>query len=141
MNNQILENIKTRRSIRKYKQEQITEEELMTVLEAGTYAPSGMGMQCPILVAIQDKDTMDQIVKMNAAVMGSDSNPYYNAPTVILVFAPLDRSTWLEDGSCVLDTMMLAAHSIGLSSCWIHRERQMFETNEGKALMKQWGIP
>ena len=138
MNNQILENIKTRRSIRKYKQEQITEEELMTVLEAGTYAPSGMGMQCPILVAIQDKDTMDQIVKMNAAVMGSDSNPYYNAPTVILVFAPLDRSTWLEDGSCVLDTMMLAAHSIGLSSCWIHRERQMFETNEGKALMKQW---
>lgn len=140
MNNQVLETIKTRRSIRKYRQEQIKEEELMTVLEAGTYAPSGMGMQCPVLVAIQDKDTMNQIIKMNAAVMGSDSNPYYDAPTVILVFAPSDRTTWLEDGSCVLDTMMLAAHSIGLSSCWIHRERQMFETEEGKALMKKWGV-
>lgn len=141
MNNEVLQNIKTRRSIRKYKAEQIKETELHAVLEAGTYAPSGRGMQSPILVAVQNGELMQQIVKMNAAVLGSDSNPYYGAPTVILVFAPADRTTWLEDGSCVLDTMMLAAHSIGLASCWIHREREMFETEEGKMLMKKWGIP
>lgn len=141
MNNEVLQNIKTRRSIRKYKAEQIKAEELQTVLEAGTYAPSGRGMQSPILVAVQDESVMKQIVKMNAAVLGSDSNPYYDAPTVVLVFAPEDRTTWLEDGSCVLDTMMLAAHSTGLASCWIHREREMFDTEEGKALMKKWGIP
>lgn len=141
MNNEVLQNIKTRRSIRKYKAEQIKEDELQAVLEAGTYAPSGRGMQSPLLVAVQDKAAMKQIVKMNAAVMGTDSNPYYDAPTVVLVFAPVDRTTWLEDGSCVLDTMMLAAHSIGLGSCWIHREREMFDTEEGKALMKQWGVP
>lgn len=141
MNNEVLQNIKTRRSIRKYKTEQVKAEELQAVLEAGTYAPSGRGMQSPILVAVQDKAVIKQIVKMNAAVLGSDSNPYYGAPTVVLVFAPEDRTTWLEDGSCVLDTMMLAAHSIGLASCWIHREREMFATGEGKALMKQWGIP
>lgn len=141
MNNEVLQNIKTRRSIRKYKAEQIKETELHAVLEAGTYAPSGRGMQSPILVAVQNGELMQQIVKMNAAVLGSDSNPYYGAPTVILVFAPADRTTWLEDGSCVLDTMMLAAHSIGLASCWIHREREMFETEEGKMLMKKWEIP
>ncbi|MCB6994263.1 nitroreductase [bacterium 210820-DFI.6.37] len=141
MNNEILKNIKTRRSIRKYKPRQITEDELRAVLEAGTYAPSGRGLQSPVLVVVQDEATMAQIVKMNAAVMGTDSNPYYGAPTVILVLAPTDRTTWLEDGSCALDTMMLAAHSIGLASCWIHREREMFETEEGKALMKKWGIP
>ncbi len=141
MNNEILTNIKTRRSIRKYKQQQITEEELQTVLEAGTYAPSGRGLQSPILVAVQDSDTRKQLVKMNAEILGSSSNPYYDAPTIILVFAPVDRLTYLEDGSCVLDTMMLAAHSIGLASCWIHREREMFETAEGKALMEKWGVP
>lgn len=141
MENDVLKNIKIRRSIRKYKQTQITEDELQTVLEAGTYAPSGRGIQCPILVAVQDQETMAQIVKMNAAVMGTDKNPYYGAPTVVLVFAPTDRLTYIEDASCVLDTMMLAAHSIGLASCWIHREREMFETEEGKALMAKWGIP
>lgn len=141
MNNEILQNIKTRRSVRKYKEQQITEEELRIVLEAGTYAPSGRGLQSPVLVAVQDPKTMAQIVRMNAAVLNSDSNPYYGAPTVILVLAPADRTTYLEDGSCVLDTMMLAAHSIGLASCWIHREKEMFETEEGKELLKKWGIP
>lgn len=141
MNNAVLQNIKTRRSIRKYKASQITAEELDTVLEAGTYAPSGRGLQCPILVSVQNPEVMKQIVKLNAQILSSDTNPYYGAPTVILVFAPKDRLTYLEDGSCVLDTMMLAAHSIGLSSCWIHREKEMFETEEGKVLMKKWGIP
>lgn len=138
--NEVIDNIITRRSIKQYKKEQIKDEELRTVMEAGLYAPSGMGMQSPVMVAVQDEETMAQIVRMNAEVMGVDKNPYYGAPTVILVFAPIDRGTYIEDASCVLDTMMLAAHSIGLASRWIHRERQMFETEEGKALMKKWGI-
>lgn len=141
MNNPILENIRTRRSVRKYKEAQITEDELNTVLEAGTYAPSGRGLQSPILVAVQDPETKKRLIKMNAEILGTDTDPYYGAPTLILVFAPVDRTTCIEDGSCVLDTMMLAAHSIGLASCWIHREKEMFATTEGKALMKKWGVP
>ena len=141
MNNPILENIRTRRSLRKYKEAQITEDELNTVLEAGTYAPSGRGLQSPILVAVQEPETKKRLIKMNAEIMGTDTDPYYGAPTLILVFAPVDRTTCIEDGSCVLDTMMLAAHSIGLASCWIHREKEMFATTEGKALMKKWGVP
>ena len=129
MNNPILENIRTRRSLRKYKEAQITEDELNTVLEAGTYAPSGRGLQSPILVAVQDPETKKRLIKMNAEILGTDTDPYYGAPTLILVFAPVDRTTYIEDGSCVLDTMMLAAHSIGLASA------------EGKELMKKWGIP
>ena len=141
MNNPILENIRTRRSLRKYKEAQITEDELNTVLEAGTYAPSGRGLQSPILLAVQDPETKKRLIKMNAEILGTDTDPYYGAPTLILVFAPVDRTTCIEDGSCVLDTMMLAAHSIGLASCWIHREKEMFATTEGKALMKKWGVP
>lgn len=141
MNNPILENIRTRRSVRKYKEAQITEDELNTVLEAGTYAPSGRGLQSPILVAVQEPETKKRLIKMNAEIMGTDTDPYYGAPTLILVFAPVDRTIYIEDGSCVLDTMMLAAHSIGLASCWIHREKEMFATTEGKALMKKWGVP
>lgn len=111
------------------------------MLEAGTYAPSGRGLQSPILVAVQEPETKKRLIKMNAEIMGTDTDPYYGAPTLILVFAPVDRTTYIEDGSCVLDTMMLAAHSIGLASCWIHREKEMFATTEGKALMKKWGVP
>lgn len=141
MTNEVLKNILTRRSVKQYKPEQIKDEELQTVLEAGLYAPSGMGAQSPVMVAVQDKETMAQIIKMNAAVMGTDANPYYDAPTVILVFGPSDRRTYVEDASCVLENMMLAAHSIGLGSRWIHREKEMFVTEEGKALMKEWGVP
>lgn len=141
MENEVLKAIKVRRSVRKYQDMQIKPEELQTVLEAGTYAPSGRGAQCPVMVAVQNPQTVQQIVKMNAAVMGTDSNPYYEAPSLILVFVPKAQNTAIEDGSCVLNTMMLAAHSIGLASCWIHRERQMFETDEGRSLMKDWGIP
>ena len=141
MTNEVLKNIITRRSVKKYRPEQIKAEELDAVLEAGLYAPSGMGAQSPVMVAVQDRETMDQIVRMNAAVMGTDANPYYDAPTVILVFGPSDRRTFVEDASCVLENMMLAAHSIGLGSSWIHREKEMFGTEEGKALMKKWGVP
>lgn len=141
MTNAFLELIKTRRSCRKYKKEQIADEELKAVLEAGTYAPTGHGSQDPYIVAVQNAELLKQLTAMNAAVMGVTTNPYYDAPTYVLVFAPAGGKNSMQNGSCVLENMMLAAHALGLGSCWINREREMFDTDEGKALMKQMGLP
>lgn len=135
-----LDIIKTRRSCRHYKAEQITDKELDTVLEAGTYAPTGHGLQDPIIVAVQNPDMKARLAKMNARVMGVESNPYYDAPTYLLVFASEDNPNAFQDGSCVLENMMLAAHAIGLGTCWINREYQMFQTDEGKELMAEIGL-
>lgn len=78
---------------------------------------------------------------MNVEVMGVTTNPYYDAPTYVLVFVPEDAPNGVQDASLVLENMMLAAHSQGLGSCWIHREREMFATEEGKELMREWGLP
>lgn len=141
MNNEILKGIKERRSCRSYKAEQIKDTELDTVLEAATYAPTGRNLQAPKIVVVQDKETIEILRKLNAEVMGNpDSDPFYGAPTVVIVFSDKNVSTHLEDGSLVMGAMMLAAHAVGLGSCWIHRARQTFETETGKALMKKWGI-
>ena len=141
METNILDTIKTRRSCRKYTTEQISDDELNQVIEAGLYAPSGHGQQDPVIVAVQDEEMKQMLTAMNAAVMGVSSNPYYNAPTIILVFASADNPNAFQDGSCVLENMMLAAHAEGLASCWINREHQMFLTDEGKALMQKMGLP
>lgn len=133
--------IKTRRSCRKYTSEQITDGELAAVLEAGTYAPTARGAQAPFIVAVQQKETIGRLTKMNADVMGVHTDPYYGAPTLVLVFAPDGDKNGMQDGSCVLENMMLAAHAIGLGSCWINRENEMFATAEGRALMQEWGLP
>lgn len=141
METNFLEIIKTRRSCRKYEEKQITDEELKAVLEAGTYAPTSRGLQSPYIIAIQNDKLRAQLASMNARIMGITSNPYYDAPTYVLVFAPADAHNPIQDGSCVLENMMLEAHALGLGSCWIHREREMFSTEEGKRLMKEWGLP
>ena len=141
MNNEVLKAIRERRSIRRYKPEQVTDEELKTVLEAGTWAATGHGTQDPWIVAVQNKELMGRLVKMNAEIMGVESNPYYDAPTIVLVFASADNYNRERDGSLVLGNMMLAAHSIGLASCWINREDKMFETTEGKQIMKELNLP
>lgn len=143
MQNAVIEALATRRSIRSYKAEQITDEELKTVLEAGTWAPTGMGYQDPWIVAVQNPRLLKQISRMNAAVWGRDIDPFYGAPTYVLVFGS-DPAKWansVPDGSLVLGNMMNAAHAIGLGSCWINREREMFATEEGKALMAELGLP
>lgn len=139
--NECLEIIKTRRSCRKYRPEQITDEELKLVLEAGTFAPTSRGLQAPYIVAVQNDGQKAQLAAMNAAVMGVTSNPYYDAPTYVLVLAPVDAPNPVQDGSCILENMMLAAHAIGLGSCWIHREREIFEKTEAKELLAAWGLP
>lgn len=141
MNNEVLKAIRERRSIRRYKPEQVTDEELKTVLEAGTWAATGHGTQDPWIVAVQNKELMSRLVKMNAEIMGVESNPYYDAPTIVLVFASADNYNRERDGSLVLGNMMLAAHSIGLASCWINREDAMFSSAEGKAIMAELGLP
>ena len=141
MENNLLHVIKTRRSCRKYRPEQIPDEALNAILEAGTYAPTGMGLQSPFIVAVQDEALKDRLARMNAAIRGMSGNPYYDAPTYILVFSSADCPFAVQDGSCVLENMMLAAHALGLGSCWINREREMFATDEGRQLLKEWGLP
>ena len=135
-----LEIIRTRRSYRSYKAEQITDEQLNAVLEAGTFAPTSRGLQSPFIVAIQNEALKVRLAKMNAEIMGVTTNPYYDAPTYVLVFVPADAPNGIQDASLVLENMMLAAHAQGLGSCWIHREREMFATEEGKELMREWGL-
>ena len=141
MEKKFLEIIRTRRSYRSYQPEQITDEQLNAVLEAGTYAPTSRGLQSPFIVAIQNEELKARLAKMNAEIMGVTTNPYYDAPTYVLVFVPSDAPNGIQDASLVMENMMLAAHAQGLGSCWIHREREMFATEEGKELMKQWGLP
>lgn len=141
MEKDFFEIIRTRRSCRSYRKEQIKDEELKAVLEAGTYAPTSRGKQAPFIVAVQNEELLVRLAKMNAEVMGVTSNPYYDAPTYILVVVSTESHNPICDGSCVLENMMLAANALGLGTCWIHREREMFETEEGKQLLKEWGIP
>lgn len=141
MDNEVLKAIRERRSIRRFKPEQVTDEELKTVLEAGTWAPTGHGSQDPWIVAVQNEALRKRLTQFNAQIMGVSSDPYYGAPTLVLVFASKDNENNYRDGSLVLGNMMLAAHSIGLASCWINREDKMFETAEGKQIMKELNLP
>lgn len=129
-----------RRSIRAYKDEQVKEEQLQEILEAGKYAASGMGRQPVKMVVIQDKATIAQLSKMNAKIMGADIDPFYGAPTVIVVLADKSAPTHYADGCLTMGNLMNAAHAVGVDSCWIHRATEEFESEEGKALLAKWGI-
>lgn len=133
-----LELIKTRRSIRSFKNEEVSDALLDKVLEAGTYAPSAMCRQPSVIVAVKDEETRKVLSRMNAAVMGTDKDPYYGAPVILVVLS--EGKNFLQDGSCVLENMMLAAHALGLGSVWINRETEMFDTEEGKVLLRKWGL-
>ena len=141
MPNEVLNTIKTRRSIRAYKSEPVSAELLDAVLEAGTYAPTGGGRQSPVIIVVTSEKYRKEIAQLNADVMGSTKDPYYGAPVIVLVLADGTASTFVEDGSCVLENMMLAAASLGLGSVWVHREREIFDSERGKALLCEWGLP
>lgn len=140
--NEIIENIKSRRSIKKYKSDQVSQEMIDIIVEAGTYAPSGMNKQSAIILAVTDKNMRDRLSKLNAEVAGMPENfdPFYNAPVVLVVLADKNVPTYIYDGSLVMGNMMLTAHSLGLGSCWIHRAKETFETDEGKQILKDLGI-
>ena len=135
-----LESIKTRRSIRKYKSDPVPQELLNKIIDAGLYAPSGMGRQATIILSVTNKEARDQLSKLNARIMGTDTDLFYGAPAVLIVLAKKDCPTGIYDGSLVMQNLMLAAHELGLGSCWIHRAKEEFELPEGKELLKSLGI-
>ena len=143
MKEQALEVLYNRRSIRKFKPEQIKEEELNAVLKAGIYAPTAMGLQSPLIIAVQNKEDIAVLNRLSAGIMGRDVLPYYGAPTIILIlYTQIAKNDFLGtlDGAAVCTNMLNAAYAVGLGSCWIHRCREIFELEEGKALLKKWGI-
>ena len=136
-----LEVLYGRRSIRKYKAEQISERELELVLKAGMCAPTAMNYQSPIIIAIQNKDEIAYLSKLNAKVMGNENiDPFYGAPTVLVVLADANNKNAMKDGSLVMGNLMNAAYALGLGSCWINRATEIFSMPEGKALLEKWGI-
>lgn len=134
------ENMMTRRSVRKYLDIPVPAEVIDRIITAGLYAPTGRNMQSPIIVAVTDRVLRDRLSRMNAAVMGSDGDPFYGAPAVLVVLADKNCRTHVYDGSLVMGNLMLAAHDAGLGSCWIHRAREVFDTDEGREILRGLGI-
>lgn len=140
--NETLKVLRERRSIRKYKREPITEAELDAILDAGLWAPTAMGQQSPVMVAVQDPETIAYLSRINAEIMGSPgTDPFYGAPTAVVVLADGTTKNWIQDGSLVMGNLMNAAASMGVGSCWINRTMETFDAPEGKALLKKWGLP
>lgn len=139
--NETIKCMTSRQSCRAFDPERMPSQELIDqVMEAGKYAPSSMGLQSATIVCVTNKQVRDQLSKMNAAIMGTSSDPFYGAPVVLVVLAKRDSPNPVCDGSLVMGNMLNAAHSLGLGSCWIHRAKEEFDSPEGKALLKSWGI-
>ena len=137
-----LECIRTRRSIRKYKEDPVPDELLEKILEAGTWAPTGKGNQAPTIIAITNKEQRDRLMKLNAKIMGAENaDPFYGAPVVLLVVVDTQYPTACNDGELVIENMLLAAHDLGLGACYIWRAKQELETEEGKQMLADWGLP
>ncbi len=139
--NEVIRAMEERRSVRAYTDEVPSTEQIEAVIEAGLWAASGMGQQDPIIVAVTNRELRDRLSAMNAEIIGDpDRDPFYGAPVVLVVLAPRDQRNRVYDGSLVMGNLMLAAHALGLGSCWIHRAREEFDTPEGKAILAELGI-
>ena len=141
--NTTMNDLLTRRSVRSYTDQMPPKGVIEEIIEAGTYAPTGMNRQAPIIVAVTNREVRDKLSKLNAAVFGKDNDmdPFYGAPVVLVVLVDTTSAfTWKEDGSLVMGNLLNAAHAKGLGSCWIHRAKEVFETEEGKAILRELGI-
>ncbi len=138
--NEVLETIKKRRSVKSYKNTPVPQEMIEKIAEAGTYAPTGRNRQSPIILAVTNKEKRDWLSQKNAEILGVDQDPFYNAPVVFVVLFDKSVNTGIYDATLVMENMMLASHSLGLGSCWIHRAKETFETKEGKEFLKDLGI-
>lgn len=134
--------LESRRSCRAYKPELIEEEKLQAIIKAGTYAATGMGKQSPIIIAVTNKEMRDRLSAMNAKIMGQGEgfDPFYGAPELLIVLANKDMPTYVYDGSLVMGNLMNAAADLGVGSCWIHRAKEEFESEEGREILKSLGI-
>ncbi len=135
-----MQTLLTRRSCRSYKPDMPDRKTLETILQAGTYAPTGMGRQSPVILAVTNKALRDRLSQLNAQVMGRDTDPFYGAPVVLVVLYNRAVSTGIYDGSLVMGNLLNAAADQGLAGCWIHRAKEVFNTEEGKAILRQYGI-
>ena len=139
--NETIQTMLTRRSVKAYKPDPVPKEMIEQIIAAGLQAPSGLNKQAPIILAVTNKQVRDELSKINA---GNDpffrKDPFYNTPCVLVVLADKSAFTYLYDGSLVMENMLLAAHSLGLGACWIHRAKETFETEQGKALLRSLGI-
>lgn len=137
-----IDDLVTRRSIRAFNDRPIAEEDLQLILKAGMYSASGQGKQSAIMVVVQNPADLEQLEKLNSTVVGSspDRKNFFGAKTVIVVLADRNVATHVYDGSLVMGNLMNAAHALGIGSCWIHRAKQTFESEEGQALLDKWGI-
>ena len=139
--NEILKAIQERRSCKKYKSDPVPQEIIEQVVEAGLFAASAMGKQAPIVIAVSNKEIRDKLCRLNSKYDAMHrEDPFYNAPVVLAVLSPKEMGTAVYDGSLVLGNMMLAAHSLEIGSCWIHRAKEVFEDEEGKELLKSLGV-
>ncbi len=141
--NETLEVLKKRRSCRSFKPTMVNDEDIELILEAGTYAATGMGKQSPKIICVTDKKTRDEISEANRKIGGWDEgfDPFYGAPVILIVLAKKDIPTHVYDGSLVMGNLMNAAESLGLGSIWIHRAKEEFESDFGKAILAKLGIP
>ena len=139
--NEVIKTLIERRSCKNFDPNRTVDEKTLSlILEAGKYAANGRGLQAASMVVVRNKELISKLAKLNAAVLGAQTNPFYNATTVIIVFANPNAHTYIEDGSLVIGNLMNAAYSLNVDSCWIHRAREVFESEEGKKLKKEWGI-
>lgn len=140
MMKETLQDLKMRRSCRAYKTDSIPEDVLDTILEAGTYAPTGMGKQSPVIVCIKNEKVKEKIAHLNAQIMGVDTDPFYGAPVVVIVFGDTRINTYRDDANLVIGNLLNAAQACQVDSCYIYRAREVFKTEQGKELMKEWGL-
>ncbi|MCD8353908.1 MAG: nitroreductase [Clostridiales bacterium] len=141
MENVALENLKTRRSVRSFSNKPVEQEKLDAILEAATYAPTGMGSQSPVIVLVKSPEMVKKISKLNARVIGRETDPFYGAPAVAVVFGnKASVPTWFEDACLVAGNLLNAAHAVGVDSCFVYRAKEVFSSREGLALLKEWGL-
>lgn len=147
--NQTIQDIISRRSVKKYLDKPVPEELVEQIVKAGTYAPTGMNRQSPIIIAVTNKEMRDRLSTINLNIVkgfnltttSGHGDPFYGAPVVLVVLAKKEIGTRIYDGSLVMENMMIAANSLGLGSCWIHRAKETFECEAGKQILQELGIP
>ena len=139
--NDVIKCILERRSVKAYTAKQVSQEDLKLILDAGIHAPSSKNQQSAKLVVVQNKDVLERLKKLGMEVSKRESNPFYDAPTIVIVFARESDIAPVENASLVIGNMMIAAESLGVGSCWIHCGKGIFGTDEGGALRKELGVP
>lgn len=139
--NEVIQAMLDRRSCKKFDSSKVVEDDkLKQIIEAGLWAANGQGKQATHIVVVQNPEDIATLSKLNAAVMDAKIDPFYGATTVAIVFGDSTVGTYVEDGALTMGNLMLAASALGVGSCWIHRAKQVFESEEGKALLAKWGI-